>query len=598
MPLEDPTEAGPQAPSNPESDTIDAGTEPSAAASGFRSAKVLKILFLVFLALHMPVSLHSPPDEQRPAKLVFPIDTLPDHLSFLPEALRSQVSFWEERFVSHFLEPSVEELFPFPEDLQPQVAFWKEIFTRYTRGQVVIHDDWYLDVIYEVVDLGEVSGWDGVREIVGRHRERLADMAGIWDTPERMDREQRALRAKFDGVAESPRFPVREAAGRVHAQLGQADSMRQGVIFSGAYIEKIRKILDAHGVPRQLAYLPMIESAYNPYAYSYAGAAGMWQFMRATGKQFGLTINHLVDERRDPLLAARAAARLLAHNYSVLRSWPLAITAYNYGLQGMRNAVRRVGSEDIRDIIERFDGPRFDYASRNFYVEFLAAMDVYENRESYYGDLTLDPPMALTRVEIPDHLKAEALEVHCGLRLDDVRKLNPALHASVFKPGGVLPKSHRLNLPAGEEERFRKAYAAVPDDMKLAYVKQNLKHRVRRRQTLSGIAARYKTSVRSLMRANGLTNPRRIRSGQLLTIPGRYVAVAEGGKTARAAAGRKAAKPAAPEAKSKKHRVRRGQTLIRIARLYNTSPRAIASLNAIKNPQKIFAGQILKIPEG
>jgi membrane-bound lytic murein transglycosylase D len=125
----------------------------------------------------------------------------------------------------------------------------------------------------------------------------------------------------------------------------------------------------------ELAALPMVESSYNPQAYSKAGAVGLWQFIRSTGKQY-LTIKRKRDDRRDPIRATEAAAHLLRHNYETLGSWPLAITAYNHGREGILTARAAVGSSAIEEIIARYNGPRFGFASRNFYAEFLAALEV------------------------------------------------------------------------------------------------------------------------------------------------------------------------------------------------------------------------------
>jgi hypothetical protein len=119
----------------------------------------------------------------------------------------------------------------------------------------------------------------------------------------------------------------------------------------------------------------MVESTFNPAAYSKAGAAGLWQFIRSTGKQYSL-ISRKRDDRRDPVRATEAAAHLLRSNYEALGSWPLAIVAYNHGPAGIRAASTLVGSTAIEDIVSRYNGPRFGFASKNFYAEFLAALDV------------------------------------------------------------------------------------------------------------------------------------------------------------------------------------------------------------------------------
>ncbi len=134
-----------------------------------------------------------------------------------------------------------------------------------------------------------------------------------------------------------------KAASQLRFQQGLADRFRDGYVKSGLWKDYIRSELREAGVPEILAALPHVESSFNPEARSYVGAAGLWQFTRSTGRRF-MQIDHVVDERRDPFLSSSAAARLLAYNYSILKSWPLAITAYNHGVGGMRRAARETGN--------------------------------------------------------------------------------------------------------------------------------------------------------------------------------------------------------------------------------------------------------------
>src|SRR5262249_10774421 len=144
------------------------------------------------------------------------------------------------------------------------------------------------------------------------------------------------------------------------------------------------------GLPLEIALLPLVESSFENRALSSAGAAGIWQFTRGTGRLY-LRISKKGDERLDPPKATRAAARLLSENYRALGSWPLAITAYNHGRAGMQHAQDAHGS-DINTIINQYESPMFGYASMNFYCEFLAAVEVYQNHQQYFGELVLDTP--------------------------------------------------------------------------------------------------------------------------------------------------------------------------------------------------------------
>ncbi|MFP4347109.1 MAG: LysM peptidoglycan-binding domain-containing protein [Thermodesulfobacteriota bacterium] len=542
--------------------------------------------------LQGPLSERTPSGAPRVRKWICLI-LLAGFLMIIPSALYLPLPP-KSTSIGPFPVPPVEEstpetLFPSTEGLKPQIEFWGKIFTDYTRSQVVIHDSWYVDVIYEVVDLKTAGAkpWETVKKARKKYEGLLEDMGEHWDTPEALKGESRRIYSLFNHISEIPRFSFKDAHRRVRLQLGQADSFRQGIIWSGRYLDTMRTILAEHAVPEELAYLPLIESAYNPFARSYVGATGMWQLMRQTGKQYRLRMDKEIDERRDPVISTRAAARHLARNYEVLGSWPLAITAYNYGLQGMVNAVRDVGSDQIDRIIQEFGGRRFAFASRNFYPEFLAALEVCRNYAAYYEDTEPEPALVAIQFEVPHHVAVSTLEEHFGLTRAEIRALNPALLPSVYQEGSFIPKGYLLNLPGDDPEPFKTAYAAIPQDLKYQTVRQAKTYRVRRGQTLSEIARLHRVSLRSLARYNGIRNAQHIRAGQRLKIPGQYVSMV---KKSRSLGGGGEG--------GGQHRVRRGETLSGIARKYGISAGSIAKLNAIKNFRKIRAGQVLKIPEG
>src|SRR5262249_43735918 len=151
------------------------------------------------------------------------------------------------------------------------------------------------------------------------------------------------------------------------------------------YRPVVERALVREGLPSALAALPLVESSYHPAATSRAGAVGLWQLTRATGRRY-LKIARGVDERRDPVRASAAAARHLRELREALPSWPLAVTAYNHGLSGVVRARDVVGSDDLGDIVARYRGPGFGFASRNYYAEFLAALHVMRHADTYFPD--------------------------------------------------------------------------------------------------------------------------------------------------------------------------------------------------------------------
>lgn len=276
--------------------------------------------------------------------------------------------------------PAQHPHFPKPPLLEPNVAFWKQVYTEHGVGDFVLHDRDNLGVIYAVIRVPEngnqIRAATLAKPEIERTRDayrdilfRLAD--GVM--PEELGAEGRRVAAMW-GCPCSP-GALRRAGDNIRAQQGLREKVLEGLHRAQGLLPRIVTILRRHDVPVELAALPLVESTFNPKAYSKAGASGLWQFIRSTGRQYSL-VTRRQDHRRDPLRATEAAAKLLRNNYEALGSWPLAIVAYNHGHAGIRAASAMVGSTAIEDIIARYDGPRFGFASKNFYAEFLAALDL------------------------------------------------------------------------------------------------------------------------------------------------------------------------------------------------------------------------------
>ncbi|HSB70548.1 MAG TPA: transglycosylase SLT domain-containing protein [Candidatus Methylomirabilis sp.] len=270
--------------------------------------------------------------------------------------------------------------FPKPATLQANVEFWKQIYAEYGVGDFVLHDRENLRIIYDVVRIEGVTNECRAAAAAKPEIQRLRDKyAGILErlaqgvAPEEVGPE--GTRVALAWGCPCPPEVLRRAATNIRVQQGLRQKVQDGMKRARGLLPQILSILRRHNVPEELAALPMVESTFNPKAKSKAGAVGLWQFIRSTGKRY-LTIKGRRDDRRDPILATDAAARLLKHNYAALGSWPLAITAYNHGQEGMLAARAAVGSSAIEEIVEHYTGPRFGFASRNFYAEFLAALEV------------------------------------------------------------------------------------------------------------------------------------------------------------------------------------------------------------------------------
>src|SRR4029077_227132 len=170
-----------------------------------------------------------------------------------------------------------------------------------------------------------------------------------------------------------------------------------------------------------------------------------------------MQIDRNVDERRDPFFATDAAARLLADNFSVVQTWPLALTAYNHGLEGMRRAVAQQGTTDIATIVKKYQSKSFQFASRNFYTAFLAALEIDTHAEKYFPGVDLRAPSDTAVVVVPDFVKARKLADALNVRASDLHDLNPALTEAVWNGDKYVPKSFALRVP--------RATAAVADEL-------------------------------------------------------------------------------------------------------------------------------------
>ena len=276
------------------------------------------------------------------------------------------------------------------EGLEQRVDFWKKVYTQYGQDDIILHDAFHVNLIYGVANDDTLKARKAaVQKTLREIKANLDDRDGL--SPEAKEIVD-AITAVGISLNSSS---LTELIENVHTQRGIKERFRDGIVRSGRHVDEFKNILKKEGVPEELALLPLVESSFENVR-SKAGAVGMWQFTRSTGKLY-LRITSKVDERLDPIKATTAAAKLLRDNYKALDSWPLAITAYNHGRAGMLRAQKAHGS-DLTSIIDDYKGPVFGYASMNFYSEFLAAVEVYNDYPAYFGNLTLESPKSPVKV--------------------------------------------------------------------------------------------------------------------------------------------------------------------------------------------------------
>jgi peptidoglycan lytic transglycosylase D len=387
-------------------------------------------------------------------------------------------------------EPASQNSFPVPAGLESTVEFWKKIFSEYGLAQLVYFDPLDPGKIYEVVEVGEENR---LNQYIDNERARIAEANGV-------DIE------------------------RVKAQRGVKERTAAGLKRSGRYIAQIQQIFRDRGLPPELSYLPIVESSYDIYARSSVGALGIWQFMPVTGRQY-MRINRTIDERRDPLESSRAAASYLQQAYDTLGSWPLAITSYNYGIGGIARAAGEIGSNELIDLIQRYDHKNWGFAPKHFYAEFLAAVEIGTNLGQYFPGLELDTAAPIQEMELTANTSIPSLMKTHGMSREQLLGWNPALSAST----NIVPAGYRVKIPSdriseplvtlaqaqqpARQLQTKRASAPAPKPIEVVH------HRVKPGETLWQIAQRYGASVQHILQANGLRRAHMVRAGTTLVIP-------------------------------------------------------------------------------
>jgi len=414
---------------------------------------------------------------------------------------------------------SASETFPLPAELQRDVDFWVDIFTRYTTDQGVLHDNRNLAVVYERIDFAPGIDRRERQRQVKQRREHLQVILRrlAKGKRENLDAEESRILALWP--ADVSKQTLAAAVKRIRHQQGLKDRFRQGLIRAGRWRDYIEREFQSLGVPVELAALPHVESSYDPDARSHVGASGIWQFTRSTGRRY-MRVDHVIDERNDPFAATRAAGRLLAYNYSITGNWPMAITAYNHGLAGVRRAMRQHGDTAYADIIHNYNGRTFGFASRNFYLAFLAAKHVDQHAQQYFPGIVFDSPTIYAELELDAYISASDLATALGVSQKQLATHNPAPQATVWQGSKHLPKGFDVRLPKDLlDEPMVSLIARLPDDKWRPQQLPDMFHRVARGDTLSEIAEAYGTRVSTLMTLNNLGSSHRIRAGQQLRLP-------------------------------------------------------------------------------
>lgn len=385
--------------------------------------------------------------------------------------------------------------------------------------------------------------------------------------------------------------------------------------LSDYYLPQFEEILDLYGLPLELKVLPIIESALNPIAISRVGATGMWQFMLTTGRQYNLTINSFVDERRDPIASAHAAAQYLSDMYKIFNDWTLVIAAYNCGAGNVRKAIKRAnGKTDYWDIY-----PYLPRETRGYVPAFIAATyAIHYYREHKLAPKNLSLPTYVDTFMINQNLHFEQISEVTGIPIDELRDLNPQYRKNII-PGKERPYELRIpfeytNTYIEKEKDIygykdsiyfnAKTIANVASSSKSsAEGKQKGTHRVKKGETLGGIAEKYEVKLSDLRYWNNLTEKSKIYPNQKLIVYSPKQSASSTNNTAQTTA--KAEKPAKSKAQTASttttnattyHTVAKGETLWSIAQKYDdVNFYELMKINNLNEKAKLKVGQKIKI---
>ncbi|MBU0486158.1 MAG: LysM peptidoglycan-binding domain-containing protein [Proteobacteria bacterium] len=349
---------------------------------------------------------------------------------------------------------------------------------------------------------------------------------------------------------------------------------------SGRYLPMIQEELRKADMPLDLVYLPMIESGYSLTAYSSARAVGPWQFIRSTGRLYGLTINSDIDERRDPIKSTKAAIAFLQDLYQEFNSWPLAVAAYNAGGGRIRSAIRRAKSNNFWDIAK---GNYLKLETKRYVPKLIAAIIIAKNPEKYgFTDIEYLPPLNFETIDVPRWTSLQAVAVACDESFEDIRDLNRQLSRAITPPS---TPTYQIKVPEGKKEQVAANLSRVNATVTTSFKT----HAVKSGETITQICRRYNLNKTTLLKANNLRSAS-LKTGQRLRIPYKstsYQLLDENNIATRLGPAR-----ISPE-NLVLHKVQRGETIYELSQRYGVPIHMIAAWNDIQDIRRINVGQQL-----
>lgn len=398
---------------------------------------------------------------------------------------------------------------------------------------------------------------------------------GMWNGP--------YLPMSFDPAMESSfDFPVvvnKQVEMYLHFfQNGFREQFAQWLRRSAAYAPMMEAALSEAGLPRDLVYLAMIESGYNPFACSRSMAVGLWQFMEGTGQQYNLTIDRYVDERRDPEKSTQAAVAFLSDLYKEFGDWHLAVAAYNAGPGKVRNGLSKYKVNTFWDLAEQ------DYLAletKRYVPKLIAALIIAKQPEKFgFSELQPFSPPKFDLLSVPPGMGLEAIALLTNSPKETIKQLNPELRQEKTPLNAT---GYEVKVPVDTAALAMKNMPRLHATVATTYKT----HKIGKRDTLASISDRYDISQTVLLKANNLRSGK-LNKGQNLRIPYSIVSY-------RLLPEHIAKSKAASRDNLVMHQVKSGETLSKISKLYGVTPELLMAWNDLKNVKALKAGMDLAL---
>ncbi len=513
-----------------------------------------------------PQGVSAPP--APPAKPAAAVDTAPGVIAEAAAALQAGLSATDEGHLDRAradFDRSVDLLLSYPggalADPRVAEAYRKTLETVQSREvEMVAAGDAFAEAGTEPASIDEIGGLP------------------VGDAPASPETRAQATAAVADERLDLPIELNEPVLSAIDLYQGRYRDWFETALSRGQrYLPHIRSVFAQEGIPQDLAYVALVESAFKPSAYSRAKARGVWQFISATGRRYGLDVDWWVDERSDPEKATQAAAKYLKTLHGIFGDWNLALAGYNAGEGKVLRAMRRYNTSDFWQI-RKTRGLRAE--TKNYVPLIHAAIVIAKAPERYGFTITAEAAPDFERVPIAGAIDLRAIAECAGEPLEEIRSLNPELRR-IATPAD---RTFELRVPRGRAQQVDQCVSNLPPEKRVNF----RRHVVRRGQTLAGIARANGVRAADISEANSLVPGRRLRPGTELIIPippSRVVTVSHQ---------REAGVADSPDGRRVRYRTRRGDTLASIAAQYGTTVRELQAWNGLRT-SRIAVGRLLTI---